>query len=101
MGERTPSDAEVRVRVTTDLGTTFLLEAGAGTGRDWWKVGMGRSILMAPAAARRSPKKTSSVAVTATSESSRSGTDGRSCVSSAASWVRSADSGWEAPGVSS
>ncbi len=33
MGERTPSDAGVRARVTTDLGTTFLLEAGAGTGK--------------------------------------------------------------------
>ena len=31
--ERQVCDHEVRTRVTTDLGTTFLLEAGAGTGK--------------------------------------------------------------------
>src|SRR5664280_639619 len=31
--ERKVVDQEVRDRVTTDLGTTFLLEAGAGTGK--------------------------------------------------------------------
>ncbi|MBE0528963.1 MAG: UvrD-helicase domain-containing protein, partial [Thermoleophilia bacterium] len=31
--ERRVCDDEVRRRVTTDLGTTFLLEAGAGTGK--------------------------------------------------------------------
>jgi len=33
MTERVVCDADVRARVTTDLGTTFLLEAGAGTGK--------------------------------------------------------------------
>ena len=33
MTERAVCDADVRHRVTTDLGTTFLLEAGAGTGK--------------------------------------------------------------------
>ena len=33
MAERPVCDAEVRKRVTTDLGSTFLLEAGAGTGK--------------------------------------------------------------------
>lgn len=33
MAERIVCDADVRSRVTTDLGTTFLLEAGAGTGK--------------------------------------------------------------------
>jgi ATP-dependent helicase/nuclease subunit A len=33
MTERPVCDADVRARVTTDLGTTFLLEAGAGTGK--------------------------------------------------------------------
>lgn len=33
MTERVVCDADVRTRVTADLGTTFLLEAGAGTGK--------------------------------------------------------------------
>ncbi len=33
MAERPVCDSEVRERVTADLGTTFLLEAGAGTGK--------------------------------------------------------------------
>ena len=33
MSERRVCDQDVRDRVTTDLGTTFLLEAGAGTGK--------------------------------------------------------------------
>ena len=33
MAERPVCDAEVRKTVTTDLGTSFLLEAGAGTGK--------------------------------------------------------------------
>jgi ATP-dependent helicase/nuclease subunit A len=33
MPERPVCDADVRARVTSDLGTTFLLEAGAGTGK--------------------------------------------------------------------
>jgi len=33
MAERLVCDADVRARVTSDLGTTYLLEAGAGTGK--------------------------------------------------------------------